>query len=408
MTFRRFLFLAFTASALVSGQTRAQDTKTDPNADLDRQSKVIANETAGVALQKAQLDYETARANAKYALPNSGFTGSVSANQIGATAETNILYARLLPGLAQKVGDKIATACGNRVPVVLYSATDKRSRADLRSFELTSGRLGNEFSDAEQAFQSLNPPTLPKKAVSSTGVQTNTIPVLITAGMAALSLLKSDYTLGGSSITPADGQFINLIAARLKASSRPSVFASEYTPTQNADELSSSLSNLDHVASSISKDAKTTARWVAALKEAKASDAVVGPYEDAAAQLQAALADYQAWIKFLTTQDAAGDMPLVRANAQALLEAQNTCAAFIHVDSAAGSNYSNKNIATGLGVGMPFYVSAEATASYRVWNNDGSIADSGMFTADTAFNRLDKIHQAAVEDQQAAVKPGGH
>ena len=384
-------------AALSSLSTSAfAQTATDlAQAQLDAQN--IANQSASVALAQAKLNLATSSLNAT----PSGFSGAVSANQIAATAETNLLYSKLVPSLADKVTKGIIVGCSAQAGtqrIVIYTGSDKRSFADLRGFQATVQRFQSAIGNAKIAFATLKNPTSAPAAGGHVRAffAPAVIAAAITAGSALVSLFKSDYTLGGASLSPTDLQLANLVAGKLVATTpagaaAPKVFMfSEYTPDLSKKDVTSPLLQLDQDLTTVNADLATVNSWITALNNAKASDDKIKPYQDVATQLQTVIADYQTWTKGLSTADANGDTPLNRVNLQSWLTKSTSCSAYLHIDSAAGSNYSKKNLWTGLG-GMPFYASAEATASWRVWSTDGAVAASGLAIVVAPFTKIDAI-----------------
>lgn len=355
---RRIMTATCFSMALTAGQAAADELD-----DLALRKQRAETEAAELALAKEKAAFQAS----KVTLPASGYTGAVETGDDAGLAESLLLANRALKQAAASVAAEANSVCPAGA-IVLFVGEERPNNSERRAFDVIAGELERRFRDA-----GVGAPISSKPDVSSQEALAAT--TAITAGLALLSYFKTDYSLAGADLGVDQQLFGRLVARKLLevTPQRVVIFYDAYDPASLGNGQTRKLASLAESARRATEKAGQ------------------GASAERKAELLGVVADWAAFEKVLYAPDANGVTPLLRIQRQAKLAEETACSLNVNVHHVAGSHYTKRNIATGLG-SMPFYASAMTTTSYRAWDKFGNLTGVGVFPVDQPFVAFDKIH----------------
>jgi len=397
----------------------------DEAGDLDAQGKLLDLQAKQVTLEKSKID----RDQAQFDLQKSALTvtpGKTDLQSGAGTAEEMYLSDGEMVQLAIQVANAARAACdrgGPGTPIVLYGAA-RPSKAESLNFDAAIQKLKAAYNNAGNAMSTAagEDEKARKEAEAKKKKPTKTMALMIPAVVGTVALIlnafKTDYTLGGATLTTDPQQFTIEVRSRIAGADQDAtppvprhvVFASELANWPQTAAKITSLQGSD-LAGLAGAFAKAQGNAVLAAKRADElktdQPRIAALYLQALGQLNAYIADSTAFQTALAAVDANGNSLLTRIAAERALEEMSACRVSASILHAAGSYYTKSDITTFFG-SMPFHASAYVAASMTVWNKDLELQYSANFLGWGPFYSFRDIHPPApVSAKPSGKKDGG-
>jgi hypothetical protein len=378
--------------ALAAAQTH------DPSAVQLTAATAAANLAAQ---QKALADSQAGIVKDKFTVPDSGFTGSISAGDKAGTIEASLLAAEALNIAATYIA-KDVKATGT---LVLYTTTQVPDFQALISF-----RTQRTSTDAllQAAADKLDQVML-KAAALLPPAREAAFPSMIGAAFDAanklLGYFRTDYAIQGINLTPDDVLLINALSSKLSGQATVLVPA-----TYNAAALATEvpiLTQLNSLASKrifLQQKSDVAGTLVTALDKAAATEtdaakkqqetSVSAELKTAADQAKIALTLYDGLMTKITTPDDKAQVPLTAIIQQDAVQTALAGGARLmtaKLSTVGGSYYTRKNLLSFFG-GMPFFTMGGVVVSYNILDGKtGAVLSAGVVPIDGGFYKVGKL-----------------
>ncbi len=376
----------------------------------------VATQAANIAAQqKALSDSQAAILKNNFIVPESGFTGTVTANDKAGTFEATLLAARAANTAATGISDQIKTAGHASGSIVLYGTSDLPDFQPLIAFQAQYNTLNqtllSAIAEIDARMGGLAKFDIHNEAAFTPAV----IGAAFDAANKLLGYFRTDYTIQGVSVTADDALLVNALADALRRKSvtvtMPALFNAP--ALMNDSPIVQSLVTLADLRSKLQQKvdvANAHAEGLGKLASAEADAAKKTEETNGAADLKAladqgkaALALYDGLITKLTTPDDKAKVPLAAIIPQdavrtALRAGANLLVA--KVSSAGGSWYTKKNFWTFFG-GMPFYTMGGVVVHYNLLDGrTGAVLAAGAIPIDGGFFKIGKLPEALSKPPQ--------
>jgi hypothetical protein len=375
---RKALLLLGIAALLGSGGARAQTAaeQAEETARLNAQA-AVANAQAGVAnAEAARINAEATRDKAGIAalgLPS--FEGKTTLGTNAGDLEASMLAMHALQAAAVSISDAVCDGgaanggkCDNTHPntrkYLVMTGSDPLDLSLVSAMEAQMAGMRQQFFDVGIG----RPESGPRSLFAG--------PAAVSAISALAGLLRTETTVTAAQTSSiSERALANAVASRLRSNA--------YFPgaaVGKVDPNGALLTDFERLVT-LRRDAAAALKTEtnAARKEA----------------LTAAIARFDAFSVKVSTADAQGSVPIVRAARLAEMSAGNPAVLRIHVDKSGGTFINKKNLGTYLGLD-PLRVTGAVIASYSVTDPDtGSLTSSDIFVCRTALTRLRPIHDAS-------------
>jgi len=356
-------------AVLITGPALADDA-----ASVDLQTKELALEKARVDLQKDAL---------------SATPGTAQVSPGGGAAEEYILADQKIDSIAGQVANDVNTACGTSNYYLIYTNTDMPTQTDRRTYDAQKARLDSGLIGAEAAYAKAQPPN--KSAVTGDRSVAALLPEVGLA-LTVMSLLKTDYTLGGDKLDPDQQELTYAVAGKLQGG-KLIYYSANFSDSDKIkpvlDALAEEVGKLQVSIQTAAGEAGNATARAKALESSNKDVSVL--YTEAAGQLNAYVTDAKTYLSFLLTPDAKGSTPMLRVAQERTLSSDNACLFTVRIHHEAGSHYTKSNLFTFFG-GMPFYASASVTASLSVWDKDGAAKKTVLYYEKGKFQSFNEIY----------------
>ncbi len=378
--------------ALAAAQTQdpsaVQLTAATATANLAAQQKALADSQAGIV-------------KGNFTVPESGFTGSITAGDKAGTIEASLLAAGALNIAAAHIA-KDVKATGT---IILYTTSQVPDFQALISF-----RAQRTSTDAllQSAADKLDQ-VMPKAAPLLPAVHEAAFPSMVGAAFDAanklLGYFRTDYTIQGITLTPDDVLLINALSSKLSGKATVLVPA-----TYNAAALGTEvpiLTQLKSMASmriEVQQKADVASGLVTALDKAAATEAdgakkqqeisVSAELKTAADQAKIALTLYDGLMAKITTPDDKAQVPLTAIIQQDAVQTALAGGARLmtaKVSTVGGSYYTRKNLWSFFGC-MPFFTMGGVVVSYNILDGKtGAVLSAGVVPIDGGYYKVGKL-----------------
>ena len=397
-----------------------------------QQAAELADAKAAKAVadaQKATADARKADADAQSAafkamigeVPASGIQGAVETKDKAGVTEAALLAGRAtrlaanriateLPAAAP-VGNKTATsgAQQEKQVLLLYTSSEVPNFNALLAFRGQTEILRKVLEDAQRLSieASQKAPTLeavvPPAAAIGLGLE---------AASKILGFFRSDYAIGGVSLTLDDSILLHALAGddTLRSKYIVRLPAQYNAPSLTADGILKQLIALANlkadVAGRVERHEKAKTRFQEEATKAKETEkagfqANAAVHDQAAAAIKNVLSVYDAFFAKLSATDDKGGVPLsavIREDVVARALADGAALLVIKMQSSGGAYYTKKNLWTFFG-GMPFYNMGGVVASYVLLSGkEGNTLKSGIVPIHGGFVKSNEV-QGIVESR---------
>lgn len=376
-------------------------------ATADAQTSAANQQKAAADAQASAIAAQQAAEKAKWgSVTGSGLSGEVTVNTGAGNAEATLLAARAVKDAAVEIGKKVKKANEAGRDIVLFTGSQSPDLSHWRTFRNTLRIASDGFDRASaakaQADAAAKQVQVPPKAAGNEMV--GAAITGIGAGLDALSKIgsffQSNYTLAGATVSNIDD---DLLVVSVAGEISNAFFPNRWTPI-GGEEIAALVQPL----AATRQDAATTLKDVvqpqsqkykgAAEKETNASEkiklqAVASSYDRAVDSYTAALKAYDDMITSLVTDKGGVALAVLVANEKWISDkmASGALGLIVRVHSAAGANYTKKNLWTFFG-GMPFYVMGGTVCSYVLINGaDGRVLSAGQFTLHSGYYKVNDV-----------------
>lgn len=380
------------AAALIAGGTARAQTAEEQAAQTARLNAeaAVANAQAGVAnAEAARINAEATRDKAAItALGLPSFEGKTTLSGTGAgELEASMLAMHALQAAAVSISKAVCDGgrdqqgrkidCGPQHPntrkLLVLTGTEPLDLSLISAMEAQMAGMRQQFFDIGVGRQESGARTL------FAG------PAAVSAISALAGLLRTETTVSAAQTSSVSERALaNAVASRLGGNAYfPGAAVGTVSPNSRLLTEFENLVALRRLAAAALK-----AETDAAKKEA----------------LNAAIARFDAFSIRVSTADAQGSVPLVRAARLADLAEGSPSVLRIFVDKSGGTFINKKNLGTYLGVD-PLRVTGAVIASYSVTDpQTGALTSSDIFVCRTALTRLRPIHDASWEGAGGTAK----
>lgn len=374
-------------------------------ATADAQTSAANQQKAAADAQASAIAAQQAAEKAKWgSVTGSGLSGEVTVNTGAGNAEATLLAARAVKDAAVEIGKKVKKANEAGRDIVLFTGSQSPDLSHWRTFRNTLRIVSDGFDRASAAKAQADAAAkqVPPKAAGNEMV--GAAITGIGAGLDALSKIgsffQSNYTLAGATVSNIDDDLLVVsVAGEISNAFSPN----RWTPI-GGEEIAALVQPL----AATRQDAATTLKDVvqpqsqkykgAAEKETNASEkiklqAVASSYDRAVDSYTAALKAYDDMITSLVTDKGGVALAVLVANEKWISDkmASGALGLIVRVHSAAGANYTKKNLWTFFG-GMPFYVMGGTVCSYVLINGaDGRVLSAGQFTLHSGYYKVNDV-----------------
>ena len=350
---------------------------------------------------KAKSDAQAAAASAQlgplsaYQTPGAIEVGANSGKlevTLLAAETTRLSAAGIVKDLCSMLASSPAvTACGptgaGPASIIIFTDSEKPTFDALDAFTAQARSIRAHL----LRVKDLQPPSGPKPGgvISSSTLGFAAISTLLsTAG----NLLRSDYKLSAVEVTQSDALLVKtFLQEARRADLKPSLYVPSLYGGRIDYDTNAAIKTLEELESARNGVKQRADALRQLLEEEPKRKAAIDPI---IAQMDAAVARFDAFSVKLGTADEKGSVPLsvvARQAAQSALIGDDTYMLVLKAEMAGGSAYSKKNFWTFLGE-MPFSVSGGSLVSYTLLRGrNGAVADAGVRARTLPFT---KIHQA--------------
>ncbi len=403
-------------------------TPTEPDTAARKQKIEDAKATKELAeAEKAVSDAAKAAAEADLAalkskfgtVPDSGYSGSVTAGAGTGNAEAMLLAARAVKIAASQIAKTVAPEVMGKT-VLVYAAPSVPTFDALLAYRAQTGFLKKAFEDAAAMSSSAD-----TSAPAPAGVKTGEAPLLAAAGLGLeavnklFGFFRSDYSIGGVTLTVDDSLLVAAVSEELRAAATVQI-PHVYQPGVLSDPVGEVLANLKELAL-IKSAAPAKAEHHLQLSKVfsglaeketdatKKADLTAGykKHSEAEGALKGAGALFDAFFGKLTSADEKANVPIARVLREAALADVLTGGGYLLVvklQSAAGSYYSVKNMWTFFG-GMPIRHMGSVVASFTLFDGaTGAVKASGAVPVHGGFVKPKKVQEVANGSDEEAVR----
>jgi len=393
---------------LAASQTPSDPEKKARDAALDAAKS--AKEMADA--QKAQADAQAAALKAKFGdIPQSGISGSVKADQSAGSFETALLAARAANKASLMIAEAVVQtgSAAQGCKLLVYAAGEVPGFQAVTGFLCQCSMILQALVDAvalsDQSAQAEVAPRTESIAVAG---------LALDAATKLLGYFKSDYELKGSEVAPDHVLLAKMVAGallvKLKEKNVVVYLKETFNPTAVAmaeDGFKSALGDLvfqrNRAAAALIVQERTGADLAAKLtaltgdtpqdRELKGQLGKQQMRQQGVAdKLKAALAAYDTLASKLASADPSVTALMRELDVWNMLRESSSLLLVVKMEKAGGSNFTIKNILTGLGRGMPFYAMGGVIASYALFQGStGTLLASELFPVPGKFVGIDKI-----------------
>ncbi|HAN90647.1 MAG TPA: hypothetical protein DCQ33_01020 [Nitrospira sp.] len=375
-------------------------------AAAEAQTSAANQQKAAADAQASAIAAQQAAEKAKWgSVTGSGLGGDVTVNTGAGNAEATLLAAWAVKEAAGEIGKRIEVANKDKKDIVLFTGSQSPDLSHWRTFRNTLRIVSEGFDRASaaktQADTAGKQVQKPPKAAG-----TESVGAAITgigAGLDALSKIGSyfqtNYTFAGATVSNVDD---DLLAVSV-AGEIPSVFfPNRWTPT-GGEEIAALVQPLvatrQDAATSLKDVQNQMQKYKGAAEEEKDPSnkakllAVASSYERAVDSYTAALKAYDDMITSLVTDKGGVALAVLVANEKWIADkmASGALGLIVRVHSAAGANYTKKNLWTFFGA-TPFYVMGGTVCSYVMVNGpDGRVLSAGQFPLHSGYYKVNDV-----------------
>ena len=375
-------------------------------ATADAQTSVASQQKAAADAQSSAIAAQQAAEKAKWgSVASSGLSGDVTVNTGAGNAEATLLAAAAVKDAAVKINELIKDSNASNKPIILFSGSQPPDLSHWRTFQNTLRLVSDGFARASAAKGQAD---LAAKDIPFKGLTNEAAGAAFTgigAGLDALSKIGSyfqtNYTIAGASVSNVDD---DLLAVSVAGSIKNSFFPARWIPI-SGEEISSLVlpvaATRDEAATTLTNVQAKSKKYKDAIeKESDSSNkakllVVASAYDRAADSYTAALKAYDDMISSLATDKNGVALAVLVANEKWISDKMKNGALglFIHLHSAAGANYTKKNLWTFFG-SMPFYVMGGAVCSYvLVDGSSGSVLSAGQLPLHSGYYKVNDVAQ---------------
>jgi hypothetical protein len=366
----------------------------------------IAKGMAEAQLAKAQAEAKTAQLTyANAAGPAAAQTGKVDVKTNAGQIEADVLMAQSLSPIATKIIEGIKGKASGK-PIVVFAGTDGQPLARWEMFHFRTARIEEQFGLLAARKKNLDDRYDGLTNKIHIAEYSNFVSAVtgITPGLAAvskvLSYFASDYEVGGITVATDDTLLVAAIASQ--PDGLQLYLPSRLMKVGAGDEIYAIVARLD-------ESSQLAQTWVAGGKKRSADLNELAKKDKERADALTALAkDYDVFVddcgKVIASRDALmatlastddkNPMPfsaVVQEKAISDAMGPDGFGLFVHMHSAAGGDFTKKNLWTYLG-GMPFYVSGGAVASYfLIGRADGRVAAGGVVAFECGYRKATEV-----------------
>lgn len=386
------------ARLLTSQKALAAAQATDPAS-----AQLAAATTAAsiAAQQKALADNQSATVKDNFAVPDSGFTGSISVGDKAGTIEASLLAADALNLAASRIAmDSKATG-----KLILYTTGQVPDFQALLTFRSQKTSIDTLLQSATTRLDQVIPEAAPLLPPILDAVFPSMVGAAFDAANKLLGYFRTDYAIQGVSLTPDDVLLTNALASKLSSQATvlvPATYNAAAFATDNPilGELTTLATNRVFLQQKTEvAEGIVTALDKAATSEADAAKkqqekAVSAEIKTASDQARLVLAMYDGFMAKITTPDDKTQVPLtaiIQQNAiqTALAGGANLMTA--KLSTVGGSYYTRKNLWSFFG-GMPFFTMGGAVVTYNILDGrSGAVLSAGVVPVDGGFYKIGKL-----------------
>jgi proteasome assembly chaperone (PAC2) family protein len=378
----------------------------DPN-------QALKDEAARLVAQKAVLDARKGLAEAKTAadiataqamigsITASSITGTVTTKTDAGKGEASLLAARAVVSSAEAVAKRLSETIAKK-RIVLMAGTAGPQLANYEQFELRKRLVESALTDALRRSEVVGSPGQRTASDADSVAVGASVGLIVDAAAKLGSYFKSNYEVGGLTLTSDDEQLLSAVAGALLGTVSAVVIPSHAAPAML--DVFSSLDALRVSASSAvarANDFDQRARKLRDEAEAESdaakktnSNSVADEYEASAADLRLAVSKADELTASLGVADAQGVLAIVKiAREKAVREAidrPDTLLLLVSVRSAVGGFYAKQNLWTFLG-GMPFYAMGGSIVTYTLLTGTGEVQGSGLIPIHSGYGKVSEI-----------------
>ncbi len=394
------------AEKALSDAKRAQSPDAAQTADLvaaAKAAKDLAEAQKSLAdAQKAQSDSQLAAFKARIGdVPASGVTGGVDVKEKTGELEAALLAMRAVREAATRIGDSAHKVLPAASKVVVMSSTDVPTFQNMMAYDTEVAVVLKALDDAVNAASPPGP-----------GVRAEAVPVFGAAGLILdatnklLSFFRTDYVVGGITLTLDDVVALNEVAERLThlkfAVTAPSIYdpgslaAAAKFFVDDVTRLSVLRQKAEALIKKLDEEIGTFKTAIAAEKvetTKKALEAQLAAKTGLAAGLRSATALMDGWYSKLGAPDGKGVAALVNVAKEKSIAAaiKEGSLLVLKVQKAGGGYLTKKNLWTFFG-GMPLFHMGGAAVSFTLLNGTtGAIQTAGVVPIHGGFIKAGDI-----------------
>ena len=422
--------LCFAAAFAVSNMAAAQDTATDPNADLARLKAEEELRKLQFENDKAEREEKEARLKAiADSFPTSPTSGSTEVKTGAGQMEANALTAVAINALADDIArDSRAAARASSgapltalqpclilpetraagtnapVPVLLLSGDEKLTFGHWEQFRFRACHLDEEFRRTKKAAREA------LGIADDEGGGVAAFGTAVTVASKLLQLVTPDWEIGGITVTASDKALMAAVARQYINGSptTPIYWGSQISKLGGGSAVFGALSTLNKhdldaggLIGKLKPNLSKAQKALDAIKKKNgyttAAEAEVEKWADPTTALTAAKGSYVALLQHLNGKPGEALLPInqvINEAAAADLLGASGLALNVDVETSGGGYYKRKVIWDALGIGgPPFYVTGGVVVNYlAVRPSDQRVLAAGLFSCSAGYL---KINQAA-------------
>lgn len=375
--------------------------------------------------KKAQADASLAALKAQIGdIPASGYTGNVDLKSNAGEVEAALLSAKAMDLVAGKIAEIIGPKRLTNKTVLLYSASEIPNFQSLLSFRAQMAIIQNAFAHSGEVSNDAE-----TEAPDVDGIKKEAVPIVAAAGLAldalnkAIGFFRTDYTVGGISVTLEDSMLVNSLAGTLVANYEnmkvrlPGIYNAQAVSSTFETGIGKQLTDMAMLKAGFQVKATQHEKVSAAYAEqagketdTKKKDKLLknaATRKAAAEAVKAGISVYDAFFTKLVTTDDKGTVALtnvIREESLANALKANGLLLFVKVHKSGGAYYTKKNLWTFFG-GMPFYHMGGTVGSFVLIDGiEGDVLASGVVPIHGGFVNADKLG-TNVNGANAVVSP---
>lgn len=331
--------------------------------------------------------------------------GDVKLGEGAGSMEIELLSSSTVVKVAQRVAERVNSFCaGKNITIYLYTGQEGQKSLSLQALSVYRSheqlvRLGYEMALAN-SNETLNISSASELPAS--GVDAQNFPLPVPAVVAAstlaldsatklLSFFRSDYTVGGSTLSTPDSILATEVANFLISSGHRVLMPQVYSQPSLAVGVQGVFEDFQLLDRQRDYAIRNIARHKEQVEAGSVDGAMIESHQAAADRLRSAMKLHESLEKELFTIDGQGDINLEKVAMDIAVEkaiSSTSGGAYMLLlkdTKAGGTSYTVKNFWTGL-IGIPFHLGAGIVTSFLLFNgNSGQVKASGVETSHSGY-----------------------